>query len=127
MKDCNQCGKCCIKYSEGGLTATAEEISDWEIFAPNIYEYVRDGEIWIDPETGKLLKRCPWLRQEVGSQKYTCDIYHDRPADCRYYPVTIAQMVQDECEMLEVSDLKKIEKAQTDLDFIMRDSRPGKS
>ncbi|MFA0704132.1 YkgJ family cysteine cluster protein, partial [Vibrio sp. 10N.222.48.A3] len=26
MKDCNQCGKCCIKYGDGDLAATQEEI-----------------------------------------------------------------------------------------------------
>ncbi|HHJ18661.1 MAG TPA: YkgJ family cysteine cluster protein, partial [Gammaproteobacteria bacterium] len=26
MKECNQCGKCCIKYSDGGLSASSSEI-----------------------------------------------------------------------------------------------------
>ncbi|HCX26778.1 MAG TPA: zinc/iron-chelating domain-containing protein, partial [Cellvibrionales bacterium] len=24
MKECNQCGKCCIHYSDGGLSATQD-------------------------------------------------------------------------------------------------------
>jgi Fe-S-cluster containining protein len=58
--------------------------------------------------------------------KYTCDIYHDRPEDCKHYPITIAQMVKDECEMLEVKDLANPKQAQKSLDNIMTDSRPNR-
>ena len=44
--------------------------------------------------------------------------------DCRYYPVHVVQMIRDECEMLEKSDLKYIELAQRKLDELMSDSRP---
>jgi len=62
MKACNQCGKCCINYSDGGLSVTSSEIDYWEAFRPDILEYVKDEKIWIDPSSGKQLKRCPWLR-----------------------------------------------------------------
>ncbi len=125
MKECNQCGKCCINYGDGGLSALSSEIEYWETFRPEIFAYVKNGEIWINPETGKQLERCPWLRQEPDQQKFTCDIYHDRPDDCKHYPVTIEQMIEDECEMLEVQDLDKPRQAQKVLDHIMRDSRPA--
>jgi len=124
MKDCNQCGKCCIKYSDGGLTASTSEIELWEIFRPNISLYVRNGELWFDPNTGQQIQRCPWLRKEPGQEKYTCDIYYDRPEDCRHYPVTIEKMIEDECEMLEEKDLAKPKRAQKVLDKLMADSRP---
>ncbi|MBV1883555.1 MAG: YkgJ family cysteine cluster protein [Pseudomonadales bacterium] len=124
MKECNQCGKCCVNYSDGGLSALTSEIEYWEVFRPEISRYVSDGRIWMSPTTGEQLKRCPWLRQVENEEKYTCDIYHDRPDDCKHYPVTIDQMVQDECEMIEVSDLSQPEKAQKTLDRIMVDSRP---
>jgi len=124
MKACNQCGKCCINYSDGGLSVTASEIDYWETFNPAIFKYVKDGKIWISPDSGKQLKRCPWLRQNPGQNKFTCDIYHDRPDDCRHYPVTIDQMIQDECEMLELTDLAKSKQAQKALDEMMSDSRP---
>ena len=127
MKDCNQCGKCCTNYSNGGLSATSTEIEYWEIFRPNIYRYVSDGKIWISPETGKQIERCPWLRQLPDQDKYSCDIYHDRPDDCKHYPVTIEQMVKDECEMLEVQDLSNPKQAQISLDKLMEDSRPSLS
>ena len=124
MKNCNQCGKCCIKYSDGGLVATAEEIEGWELFQPHIADYVQGQQIWMDPKSGKQLTYCPWLQKEPSSQKYTCAIYYDRPDDCRHYPVTIEQMVNDECEMIEVKDLLKPKQAQRKLDQLMADSRP---
>lgn len=124
MKDCNQCGKCCIKYSEGGLSASAEEITSWDMHRPDIYRYVSDGKIWMNPETGEQIEYCPWLKKLPGENKYTCDIYFDRPDDCKFYPVTIDQMFADECEMLEAHDLSDPKKAQKKLDKIMIDSRP---
>jgi Fe-S-cluster containining protein len=124
MKDCNQCGKCCTNYSDGGLSATANEVEYWEIFRPAIFSYVSEGKIWMDPETGKQMKRCPWLQQVAGQDKYTCDIYYDRPDDCKHYPVTVDQMVKDECEMLEKQDLAEPKQAQKLLDMLMADSRP---
>ena len=122
MKDCNQCGKCCIKYSNGGLSASEDEIKHWDIFKPEVYDFVNNGKIWIDPQTGEQLEICPWLRKK--NNLYTCDIYFDRPNDCKYYPVTIEQMINDECEMLEERDLEKPEQAQKKLDKLMADSRP---
>jgi len=123
MKECNSCGKCCIKYSSQ-LSATADEIEYWEVFRPQIAEYVSNGKIWAEPETGDLLELCPWLRKTPNSKVYTCEIYLDRPDDCRFYPSTIAEMVKDECEMLQAQDVKNPKKAQQDLDRIMADSRP---
>jgi len=124
VKECNQCGKCCENYSDGGLSATASEIEYWEIFRPHIYKFVSGGNIWIDPNTGSQIKRCPWLRQLPDQDKYVCDIYYDRPDDCKHYPVTIEQMIKDECEMLEVRDLANPKRAQRVLDKLMADSRP---
>jgi len=85
---------------------------------------VRDGEIWKNPDTGEQMGRCPWLRQVPNQDRYTCDIYLDRPDDCKFYPVTIEQMVEDECEMLEVQDLANPKQAQKSLDKVMSESRP---
>lgn len=123
MKECNQCGKCCIKYGNGGLSASQQEIQWWDSTRPDIFEYTRNGKIWMDPESGKLLERCPWLRIQKNDI-YTCDIYFDRPDDCKYYPVTIDQMVNDACEMLEPHDMADPQKAQKTLDKLMSDSRP---
>ncbi|HCM0882561.1 TPA: YkgJ family cysteine cluster protein [Vibrio parahaemolyticus] len=130
MKDCNQCGKCCIKYGDGDLAATQEEIDLWELFNPDIFEYVKGGKIWFDPETREQLDRCPFLElapktKPEEKDKYTCSIYLDRPEDCRHYPSLINEMVRDECEMIEVIDLENPKKAQKQLDKLMSSSRPS--
>ena len=124
MKDCNQCGKCCIRYGDGGLVANAEEIDWWHEHRPDIARYEKDGKIWMDPETGKQLSHCPWMEKAPGQIRYTCRIYEHRPEDCRHYPVTIHQMAIDECEMLEPGDLDFPERAQEELDRLMAASRP---
>ena len=129
MRDCNQCGKCCIHYSDGGLSASAEDIESWELFRPDIAAYAANGKIWLDPVSGKQLTRCPWLvtlqaTPESTTTKYSCGIYDDRPEDCRHYPVSIAEMVRDGCEMIELRDLDAPVQAQITLDKLMADSRP---
>lgn len=132
MLECNQCGKCCQKYADGGLSATAEEIGWWEASRPDIARYVMRGEIWIDPQTGNRLLSCPFLvevtpqarvspreRKQPPQRRYSCSIYQDRPEDCRQYPVSINDMVVDECEMLEVRDLRDTAVAQRKLDKLL--------
>ena len=127
MKECNQCGKCCIKYADGGLSATAAEISWWESARPKIARFVHKGEIWCDPDTGHKLTRCPFLVEEQTETRrlYSCGIYQDRPDDCRHYPVNITEMVIDECEMIEPRDLEDTERAQIVLDNMTVASRPA--
>ena len=79
----------------------------------------------MDPKTGNQIERCPWLRQLPNQEKYVCDIYYDRPDDCKHYPVTIEQMIKDECEMLEAQDLANPKQAQSVLDKLMADYRPS--
>lgn len=124
MKNCNQCGKCCTLYSNGGLSASESEIDWWENHRPDISRYVSGGKIWIHPVTGKQILRCPWLRKLPNQDKYICRIYFDRPDDCKVYPVNINQMIRDECEMLEPRDIADPAKAQRTLDNLMADSRP---
>jgi len=129
MKDCNQCGKCCIKYGDGALAATPEEIYLWELFNPDIFQYVKGDQIWFDPKTGVQLTRCPFLelmpkRSACEPNKYTCSIYLDRPEDCRHYPSLIEEMIRDECEMIEAVDLNNPKHAQRKLDALMKGSRP---
>lgn len=122
MKDCNQCGKCCIKYGGGDLAVTKEEIELWEIFNPDIFEYVKGSEIWFDPKSGERLERCPFLQTVAGQgsrDKYTCSIYQSRPEDCRQYPSLINEMIRDECEMIDKGDLENLAGAQSKLELFM--------
>jgi len=113
-----------VHYGGGGLSASASEIDRWETNRPEIARYVSGGKIWISPVTGEQMVRCPWLRKLPGQDTYICRIYFDRPDDCRYYPVSIDDMVRDECEMLEARDLANPKQAQKSLDILMADSRP---
>ncbi len=112
MRACNACGKCCIKYGNGQLSASDEDIALWEALRPDIAEHIRDGKIWFDPQTGKLIERCPWLIKEPNSTRYLCKIYLDRPEDCRIYPASVSDMVKDDCEMLEPNDFNDLKQAQ---------------
>ncbi len=130
MQACNSCGKCCVKYSNGDLSASEQDLEMWQLFQPQIAEYVKGGLIWFSPTSGKRLTLCPFLREvpsQVAGNKshYSCDIYYDRPEDCRFYPVTVQQMLNDDCEMLEPNDLADPIKAQLDLDRLLADSRPS--
>ena len=66
----------------------------------------------MSPKTGELIELCPWLKKSSNSNVHLCDIYHDRPDDCKLYPTTIAEMIRDECEMLEDKDFKNLKQAQ---------------
>ncbi|RBP50642.1 YkgJ family cysteine cluster protein [Arenicella xantha] len=111
MKACNSCGKCCIKYSNGGLSASDQDLELWETLRPEIFRYVRNGNIWMDPLTGEQIELCPWLRREPEQIQFSCAIYFDRPEDCRVYPATVSDMIKDECEMLEPHDLSDLPRA----------------
>ncbi len=124
MKPCTQCGKCCIKYSVDGIFASQSDLDFWEEHRPHIYQHVKNDKLWFDPKTSRQLSICPFLNN-TKHNIYTCDIYHDRPEDCKHYPVTIDQMIGDECEMLEPIDIKNTKRAQIKLDILMMDSRPA--
>lgn len=136
MQDCNSCGKCCIKYSNGALYAEAEEIAFWENVRPYIADKVNhlaaksQSNIWFNNQTQQPYQICPWLsvdekRSTSDKKYYLCDIYYDRPNDCRLYPTTISEMINDQCEMIEVKDLTDLNKAQKEVDKLMADNRPA--
>jgi Fe-S-cluster containining protein len=122
MKACNSCGKCCIKYSNGDLSASDDDLELWESLRPDIYRYVRDGKIWMDPKTGKQIELCPWLRRDPTQIQFSCTIYFDRPEDCRIYPARVSDMINDECEMLEPKDLVNLKLAQQQLELKFQDT-----
>ncbi len=78
----------------------------------------------MDPDTGKQIELCPWLRKLSNQNKFKCDIYYDRPDDCKIYPATIEDMVKEGCEMLEKQDFTYPKQAQKTLDMFMSDSWP---
>jgi len=122
VKDCNACGKCCVKYGGHGLSISQSEINDWDEAAPELLDYIQKNEIWFDPKTKQPFDQCPWLIPGPTPNVFHCKIYHNRPDDCRYYPSSLEEMIRDDCEMVEAKDLKNPKKAQQDLELIMKDS-----
>lgn len=118
MKACNSCGKCCTKYGDGQLAASDDDIDLWDSLRPEIARYTKSSEIWFDPDSGSRLRSCPWLTEVPGSSVFHCAIYFDRPEDCRIYPATVADMIKDDCEMLEPKDLKNTKLAEIQLSQI---------
>jgi Fe-S-cluster containining protein len=91
--ECQQCGACCLEFYE--LTAYSDDIERWEIEAREdilqyadmyIYATTSAADLWIDPETGEGLSRCPFLRKMKDKQMYKCRIYDARPGMCRWFP-----------------------------------------
>ena len=121
MRDCTGCGNCCENWGADGLSATADEIAWWEDYRPDIAAYVSDdGEIWVEPVTGRKVMRCPWLTPSPDGRRKLCAIYPFRPGDCRLYPSNLVEMQRDRCEMLEARDLDNPARAQQQLDAMKR-------
>ncbi len=94
---CKQCGNCCLNLNDAFQTSVSdEEIALWEIKGRyDILEWVDSipigdehhiHDIWIDPETGDDVDRCPWLRKLPNQDKYICRIQDVKPEHCRNYP-----------------------------------------
>ncbi len=95
--NCKQCGHCCLNLNDAFATTVSEDdILLWESKGRHdILEWVDviplgDDEavydIWINPETGEDVARCPWLRKLPNKDKYICRIHDVKPAHCREYP-----------------------------------------
>ncbi len=94
---CKQCGNCCLNLRDAFCTcATDEDIRLWQNQGrEDILEWVDmialEGglsvyDIWINPETGDDVARCPWLRKLPRQDKYICRIHAVKPVHCREYP-----------------------------------------
>lgn len=94
---CIQCGNCCRNLSDAfSTTADIEDIERWQseerwdiLQWVDIYDFGGEaafGDIWISPNTGEQVNRCPWLRKLPKQEKYKCRIHDTSPAHCRNYP-----------------------------------------
>ena len=94
---CTQCGNCCQNLSDAFSTTVAlEDIERWQsedrwdiLEWVEIYDAAGEavfGDIWISPNTGDDVNRCPWLRKLPRQEKYKCRIHGTKPAHCRNYP-----------------------------------------
>ncbi len=95
--ECRQCGHCCnlLDYRD---ELTDEDCRLWqELGRTDILERVKvfrnqdeivGYAIWMDPATGLISDRCPWLSKNPEKNRHACLIHDVRPRICRQYPGT---------------------------------------
>jgi Fe-S-cluster containining protein len=89
---CTQCGHCCLNLGAFQTCATEADIALWEEHGrDDILEWVEEiapgiYDIWMNPQTGGDVSRCPWLRKSLRQNKYICRIQDMKPEICRNYP-----------------------------------------
>jgi len=94
---CLQCGHCCLDlYDAFCTTVNIEDINRWKdedrwdiLRWINIFEFDGEegfGDLWISPNTGEEVNRCPWLRKLPLKDTYKCRIHEIKPSHCRNYP-----------------------------------------
>jgi len=94
---CRQCGDCCnfLDYHDALTQADVErwkqlgrqDILDWVSVSrtPNGKSGYR---IWVEPKTGKMIDRCPFLKPLSTENHWLCRIHDVKPCICREYPVS---------------------------------------
>ena len=97
---CIQCGHCCL-YLSGAIHTCAEEedVERWESEGrDDILSYIEVGDLWIDPETGDDVLRCPWLIKRPNKNKYICRIHETKPKHCRDFPTSKKHALRSGCK-----------------------------
>lgn len=94
---CRQCGNCCriLDYHDA---VTAADVTLWERsgrqdILDRVGVFQRSGSepafrIWVEPETGNLAKKCPFLKHLPAEKRWICGIHDIKPRICREYPVS---------------------------------------
>lgn len=94
---CRQCGGCCNfldyhdaltqKDVEGWKRLGRQDILDWVSISrsPNGKPGYR---IWVEPETGEMADKCPFLNYLPADNRWLCGIHNVKPGICREYPVS---------------------------------------
>ncbi|PLX46198.1 MAG: hypothetical protein C0609_01075 [Deltaproteobacteria bacterium] len=83
---CLLCGTCCRAFG-GHLRASRNDIKRWqEEKREDILKHVnRLGWLWLNPDTGSLLPKCPYIKED-GEDRFVCAIHETKPEICRAYP-----------------------------------------
>lgn len=83
---CLGCGRCCEAFG-GRLQASRGDLERWRRLGRHdlLRRVNRLGWIWVDPESGRLEKRCPFL-QRTSEETARCTIHAIKPDICRAYP-----------------------------------------
>jgi len=94
---CVQCGHCCLDLFDAYCTTVnIEDINRWQkedrwdiLQWISLFEFDGEeafGDLWISPNTGEEVIRCPWLRKLPLKDTYKCRIHETKPSHCRNYP-----------------------------------------
>lgn len=83
---CRQCGVCCEMYS-WHLKATDSDLARWRAEGRvDLLSMVnRLGWIWVDPDSGERIDRCPFIEKDPDDLVF-CGIHETKPKVCRDYP-----------------------------------------
>lgn len=109
---CIQCGNCCRNLGDAFSTSVdMAEINRWRsedrwdiLSWVDIFDFDGEeafGDIWISPNTGDAVSRCPWLRKLPRQDKYKCRIHDTKPAHCRNYPKSKKHALTTGCKGFE--------------------------
>ena len=105
---CSQCGECCrsLVYENN---CTEADYHLWQsLCRRDILAWVKKEScpgktdrfrIWVDPDTGKTAKTCPWLVPcPDDTNRFSCAIQEIKPHICRQYPYTKKHAVMTGCK-----------------------------
>jgi Fe-S-cluster containining protein len=104
---CDQCGLCCLHYHGTSWARTSDLLRWYDEGRNDILRYVsvctagrerttadrltrtelegiESVSSWTDPETGREILPCPFLRQ-VGTNRYLCSIHATKSQTCRNF------------------------------------------
>jgi len=131
---CIQCGNCCRNLFDAYATSVdKDEINRWRVQERwdilqwvEIYDFTGEaafGDIWISPNTGDEVNRCPWLRKLPKQENYKCRIHDTKPAHCRNYPKSKKHALTTGCKGF--GDDSTFEMVKRDLEREFRELRLG--
>ena len=101
---CLQCGHCCLNLSDAYQTSVPDsDVKRWKRKQRfDILEWVDSfggiNDIWISPQTGEAVNRCPWLRKLPKKSKYICRIHGTKPEHCRNFPKSKRHALDNGCK-----------------------------
>ncbi len=94
---CHECGHCCLHLVDAyqGCVSDAD-IQRWQQEGrDDLLQWIETLDlgpgnqlhtIWIDPETGDDVERCPWVLDKIDGSGYLCGINNVKPEHCRNFP-----------------------------------------
>lgn len=101
---CIQCGHCCLDLPDAYQTSALDsDIRRWKRedrtdILERIDTFGGLNDIWINPKTGDLVSRCPWLKKLPKISKFTCRIHETKPEHCRNFPKSKRHALDNGCK-----------------------------